>query len=154
MISGTVPKYLLAGLAIREVLSFWTGHTYDFEIWVRLGIYMQHLVTPYTTLPYVLGLSFAAYALTGSISYPPFSAFIFAGIYKLYLSTGIASRFLYYFLLKQPMVLSDLGAGLVLARIAFDHLGVYRAYSAWKPWWCFLSRLVVSMDWWSFDRIR
>ncbi len=84
---------------------------------------MQHLGNPYTTLPYVQGLSFAPYPLTGSISYPPLSAFIFASIYKLYLSTGITSRFLYYFLLKQPMVISDLAAGLFLARIGLRSVG-------------------------------
>src|SRR2546425_740355 len=153
MISGTVPKYLLAGLAIREVLSFWTGHTYDFEIWVRFGVYMQHLGNPYTTLPYVLGLSFAPSPLTGSISYPPFSAFIFAGIYKLYLSTGIASRFLYYFLLKQPMVLSDLGAGLVLARIALQALGDEPARRVLKIWMLFPYAIIVSSVWGALDPI-
>jgi hypothetical protein len=152
-ISGTVPKYLLAGLVIREVLSFWTGHTYDFEIWVRLGLYMQHLGNPYTTLPYVQGLSFAPYPLTGSISYPPFSAFIFAGIYRLYLSTGVTSRFLYYFLLKQPMVLSDLAAGLVLAQIALHSLGNESARRIFKIWMLFPYAIIVSSVWGALDPI-
>jgi hypothetical protein len=153
MISGTVPKYLLAGLVVRELLSFWTGHTYDFEIWVRLGFYMQHLGNPYTTLPYVQGLSFAPYPLTGSISYPPLSAFIFASIYKLYLSTGIASRFLYYFLLKQPMVLSDLAAGLVLAKIALHSLGGESARRIFKIWMLFPYAIIVSSVWGALDPI-
>jgi hypothetical protein len=153
MISGTVPKYLLAGLIIREMLSFWTGHTYDFEIWVRLGFYMQHLGNPYTTLPYVQGLSFAPYPLTGSISYPPLSAFIFASIYKLYLSTGVSSRFLYYSLLKQPMVLSDLAAGLVLARIALHSLGHQSARRIFKIWMLFPYAIVVSSLWGALDPI-
>lgn len=146
-------KYLLVGFLIREVLSFWTGHTYDFEIWVRLGFYMQHLGDPYTTLPYVQGLSFAPYPLTGSISYPPFSAFIFASIYKLYLSTGITSRFLYYFLLKQPIVLSDLAAGLLLARIALRSLGVEHAKAIFKIWMLFPYGIVVSSVWGALDPI-
>jgi hypothetical protein len=146
-------KYLLVGLVIREVLSFWTGHTYDFEIWVRLGFYMQHLGNPYTTLPYVQGLSFAPYPLTGSISYPPLSAFIFASIYKLYLSTGVTSRFLYYFLLKQPMVLSDLAAGLLLARIALHSLGDEHARRIFKIWMLFPYAIVVSSVWGALDPI-
>jgi hypothetical protein len=152
-ISGTVTKYLFVGLVIREVLSFWTGHTYDFEIWVRLGFYMQHLGNPYTTLPYVQGLSFAPYPLTGSISYPPLSAFIFASIYKLYLSTGVTSRFLYYFLLKQPMVLSDLAAGLFLARIALHSLGGELARRIFKIWMLFPYAIIVASVWGALDPI-
>jgi len=105
------------GLAIRELLAPWTGHPYDFEIWTRLGFYMQNLVNPYGRLPYVQGLSFSPYATTGSISYPPFSAFIFALTYRLYALLGEPSRFLYYFLLKQPMVWADIGSAVVLAKI-------------------------------------
>jgi hypothetical protein len=152
-ISGAVTKYLFVGLVIREVLSFWTGHTYDFEIWVRLGFYMQHLGNPYTTLPYVQGLSFAPYPLTGSISYPPLSAFIFAGIYKLYLSTGSTSRFLYYFLLKQPMVISDLAVGLFLARIARHSLGDEPARRIFKIWMLFPYAIIVSSVWGALDPI-
>jgi hypothetical protein len=148
-----VTKYLFVGLVIREALSFWTGHTYDFEIWVRLGFYMQHLGNPYTTLPYVQGLSFAPYPLTGSISYPPLSAFIFAGIYKLYLSTGVTSRFVYYFLLKQPMVLSDLASGLFLARIALHSLGDEPARRIFKIWMLFPYAIIVSSVWGALDPI-
>jgi len=150
-ISGSVIKYLLVGLVIREALSLWTGHSYDFEIWVRLGVYMQRLGNPYTTLPYVQGLSFTPYSVTGSISYPPFSAFIFAGVYRIYLSTGIPSRFLYYFLLKQPMVLSDLATGLVLARIALHSLGDQPARRVFKIWMLFPYAIVVSSLWGALD---
>jgi hypothetical protein len=146
-----VKKYLLVGLLIREGLSFWTGHPYDFEIWVRLGFYMQHLGNPYTTLLEVPGLSFTPYYVTGSISYLPLSAFIFASIYRLYLSTGITSRFLYYFLLKQPMVLSDLAVGLVLARIALRSLGNERARGVLKIWMFFPYAIIVSSVWGALD---
>jgi hypothetical protein len=148
---GSVKKYLLVGLLVREGVSFWTGHPYDFEIWVRLGFYMQHLGNPYTTLPYVQGLSFTPYSVTGSISYLPLPAFIFAGIYRLYLSTGIVSRFLYYFLLKQPMVLSDVAVGLVLARIALHSLGSERARGVLKIWMLFPYAIIVSSVWGALD---
>ncbi len=114
---------------------------------------MQHLGTPYTTLPYVQGLSFAPYPVTGSISYPPLSAFIFAGVYKLYLSTGIPSRFLYYFLLKQPMVVSDFATGLVLARIALDSLGNESARRILKIWMLFPYGIIISSVWGALDPI-
>lgn len=114
---------------------------------------MQHLGNPYTTLPYVEGLSFAPSALTGSISYPPLSAFMFAGIYKLYLLTGVTSRFLYYFLLKQPMVISDLATGVLLARIALPSLGDEPARRIFKIWMLFPFAIVVSSVWGALDPI-
>ena len=114
---------------------------------------MQHLGNPYTTLPYVQGLSFAPYPLTGSISYPPLSAFMFAGIFKLYFLTGVKSRFLYYFLLKQPMVLSDLAAGFLLARIALPSLGDEHARWIFKIWMLFPYAIVVSSVWGALDPI-
>jgi hypothetical protein len=152
-ILGPAKKYVFVGLLVREAFSFWTGHPYDFEIWVRLGFYMQHFGNPYTTLPYVQGLSFTPYSVTGSISYPPLSAFIFAGIYKLYLSAGIPTRFLYYFLLKQPMVLSDLAVGLVLARITVHSLGDEPARRVLKIWMYFPFAIIVSSIWGALDPI-
>ena len=78
---------------------------------------MQNLINPYGKLAYVPGLSFAPYGTMGSISYPPFSAFIFAIIFRIYSLLGEPSRFLYYFMLKQPMVFADVGAAAVLAKI-------------------------------------
>lgn len=114
---------------------------------------MQHLGNPYTTLPYVEGLSFAPSALTGSISYPPLSAFMFAGIYRLYLLTGVTSRFLYYFLLKQPMVISDLATGVLLARIALPSLGDESARRIFKIWTLFPYAILVSSVWGALDPI-
>ena len=114
---------------------------------------MQHLGNPYTTLPYVQGLSFAPYPMVGSISYPPLSAFMFAGIYKLYLVTGVTSRFFYYFLLKQPMVLSDLAAGFLLSRIALPSLGDEHARWILKIWMLFPYAIVVSSVWGALDPI-
>ena len=114
---------------------------------------MQNLGNPYTTLPFVQNLSFAPYPLTGSISYPPLSAFIFAGIYKLYLSTGITSRFLYYFLLKQPMVMSDLATGVFLARVALRSLGSEPASRIFKIWMVFPYAIIVSSVWGALDPI-
>jgi hypothetical protein len=141
------------GLAIREFLAPWTGHPYDFEIWTRLGFYMQNFVNPYGRLPYVQGLSFSPYATTGSISYPPFSAFIFALTYRLYALLGEPSRFLYYFLLKQPMVWADIGSAVVLAKIILLSGDARSARTAFLVWLYFPLGIIISSMWGQLDPI-
>ncbi|MDG6940225.1 MAG: hypothetical protein JRN39_07485 [Nitrososphaerota archaeon] len=102
---------LVAGLLIREAFSFWTGHPFDFELWVRLGYGVAHGLDPYSALPPAPGLSFADdFSPQGGsavIGYLPFWPFVAAGAYLLYLAVGAGDRFVYYFLLKQPIILSD-----------------------------------------------
>ena len=153
-VSGRLPlRHLLLGLIIRELLAPWTGHPYDFEIWVRLGFYMQNLGNPYRILGYVPGLSFAPYATIGSISYPPFSAFIFAVIYRLYLFLGEPSRFLYYFLLKQPMVLADVGVALVLVKMLVFSGNAGLAKRAYLAWLYFPLGIIISSIWGQLDSL-
>jgi hypothetical protein len=144
-------RHLAIGLIIRELLAPWTGHPYDFEIWTRLGYYMQTLSNPYTVLPYVPGLSFAPFARTGSISYPPFSAFIFGLIYRAYFLLGSPSRFLYYFLLKQPMVFADIGVAIVLARTIQLTGDTRQAKTAFLVWLYLPLGIVVSSIWGQLD---
>ncbi len=146
-------RHIALGLAIRELLAPWTGHPYDFEIWTRLGFYMQNLANPYRTLPYVQGLSFSPSAIVGSISYPPFSAFIFALSYRLYTLLGEPSRFLYYFLLKQPMVWADIGAAVVLAKIILLSGDARSARTALLVWLYFPLGIVISSMWGQLDPI-
>ena len=42
---------LIVGLLIREAFSFWTGHPFDFELWVRTGFWVTHGLSPYGVLP-------------------------------------------------------------------------------------------------------
>jgi len=144
-------RHIALGLVIRELLAPWTGHPYDFEVWIRLGFYMQSLGNPYRTLPYVQGLSFFPNATTGSISYPPLSAFIFAATYKLYTLLGDPSRFLYYFLLKQPMVWADVGAAVVLARIILLSGDAKSARTAFLVWIYFPLGIIISSMWGQLD---
>src|SRR5206468_12504221 len=39
---------LLLGLLVREAFSFWTGHPYDFELWIRNGYFVSQGATPYS----------------------------------------------------------------------------------------------------------
>ena len=138
-------------MAIREILAPITGHVGDFERWVRLGVYMQNLGDPYTGLKYYPGVSFAPQHLLGSISYPPLSAFIFALTYRLYILLGEPSRYLYYFLLKQPMVLSDLGAAVLLARIILLSKSPASARIGFLIWLYFPLGILVSSVWGALD---
>jgi len=144
-------KHITLALVIRELIAPWTGHPYDFEIWTRLGFYMQNLSNPYTTLPYVSGLSFAPSPTTGSISYPPFSAFIFALTYRLYLLLGAPSRFVYYFLLKQPMIFADIGIALAIGKIILLSGQTRSARLATLIWLYFPLGLIISSVWGQLD---
>jgi hypothetical protein len=107
-------RIILAGLLIREAFSFWTGHPFDFELWVRTGFWVDHGVSPYSILPEVPGLSFAnIYSPLGesTVGYLPFWPLLLGGIYKLYTIVGFGNRFVYYFLIKQPLILGDMFLG-------------------------------------------
>ncbi|MDG6926260.1 MAG: hypothetical protein JRN09_06865 [Nitrososphaerota archaeon] len=110
---------LVAGIAIREVFSFWTGHPFDFELWVRTGFWVAHGVSPYGVLGPVPGLSFSyIFSASGesTIAYLPFWPLLLGGIYDLYSLVGGGDRFVYYFLLKQPEILGDVLLGYFISR--------------------------------------
>jgi len=110
---------LFAGLILREFLSFWTGHPYDFEVWVRVGHYVAQGSNPYTYLYYIEGISFAPYEALLSIGYPPLWALICGLMYSMYyISSGSLSQspLVYYFLIKQPVILGDLLVGIIFCR--------------------------------------
>ena len=144
-------KPLLLGLAIRELLAPWTGHPFDFEIWVRLGAYIQTGASPYSILPYYQGISFAPYSVMTSISYPPLSALIFGAIFDLYRTLGSPSGFLYYFLLKQPLVISDLLISVLLFRLISLKGETGRARKVAILWIFLPFTIIVSSMWGALD---
>jgi hypothetical protein len=146
-------KHVLLGILVREILAPFTGHPYDLEVWARLGVYMQSLRNPYIGFPYYPGISFNPSHLTGSISYPPLSAFVFGLTFLLYSLLGEPSRFLYYFLLKQPMVFSDIGCAIVLARIVGLSRAAPRARTAFLIWTYFPLAVITSSLWGALDPI-
>jgi hypothetical protein len=146
-------KPLLVGLVIRELIAPWTGHPFDFEIWVRLGVFLQSGGNPYSLLPYVPKLSFAPYPLMTSISYPPLPAFIFAATYRLYELLGSPSPFVYYFLLKQPMVVSDLLVGVLLFKLISLKSDPAKARRVAVLWIAFPFGIIVSSMWGALDPI-
>ena len=144
---------LLVGLAIREALAPWTGHPFDFEIWVRLGVFALSGANPYSLLPYIPHLSFAPYSLMTSISYPPFPAFLFAATYGVYQLVGSPSAFLYYFLLKQPMVISDLLVAVLLFHLISLKGDAKLAQKIARLWIYLPLAIIVSAMWGALDPV-
>lgn len=146
---------IMIGFIIREVFSFWTGHPFDFELWVRLGYYTTHLQDPYGFLPSVPGLSFTnifSSSAGATIGYLPFWPFVTAAMYLIYSLIGIQNRFIYYFLLKQPIIICDLLVAYYL------YIYVKRRNSSISLWvlrfWLFSPYpLIISGIWGMFDSV-
>lgn len=146
---------ILVGTIIREAFSFWTGHPFDFELWVRLGYYTYRGVDPYGVLPSVPGLSFAnvfSPSSTATVGYFAFWPLVEAAMYGLYTIVGLGDRFVYYFLLKQPAILGDIALAYLL------YLFVKAEDPARAPWalkaWVFLPfSIIISGIWGMFDSL-
>ena len=110
---------LIAGLVLREVFSPWTGHPFDFELWVRTGYWVAQGVSPYGVISSAPGLTFASGyspSAESTVAYLPFWPLLLAGIYKLYALVGFGDRFVYYFLIKQPIILGDVLLGYAIMK--------------------------------------
>ncbi|MDV3292801.1 MAG: hypothetical protein LYZ70_00850 [Nitrososphaerales archaeon] len=146
---------ILVATAIREAFSFWTGHPFDFELWVRLGYYTYRGVDPYGVLPSVPGLSFAnvfSSSSTATIGYFAFWPFVEAAMYALYNLIGAGDRFVYYFLLKQPAIVGDvLLAYMIYLLVNKDN--PTRASWSMKVWAFMPLTIIISGIWGIFDSL-
>jgi hypothetical protein len=151
-----VRNLILSGLAIREAFSFWTGHPFDFEIWVRTGYWVARGVNPYGVLPSVSHLSFSSSVFSGSgtstIAYLPLWPLLLAGLYNLYALIGFDNPLLYYFLLKQPSIIGDVLLG---CAIFFFVRKWNPKDSEWamKIWLFFPFTIILSGLWGMFDSL-
>ena len=153
----TAAASLLFGLLIREIFSFWTGHPFDFELWVRLGYAMVHGGDPYNSLPAVAGLSFAnIYSVqnTATIAYLPFWPIITGVMYTVYSVVGFGNRFAYYFLLKQPVIFGDISLAYLLYLYILSKTSKQgRAIWALRLWAFSPFTVLISGIWGMFDSI-
>ena len=144
---------LVLGVVVREAFSFWTGHPFDFEIWVRTGYWVVRGYSPYAPLPYAPGVSFAndfGGIFHAAIGYLPFWPLLLAGIYELYSGVGFGDRFVYYFLLKQPVIFADV----LLAFALFVYVKRHNPDLAPKvlALWLFSPvTIIISAIWGTFD---
>lgn len=145
---------LSAGLLLREAFSFWTGHPYDFESWVRTGYQVSLGANPYNGfLPAVPGVSFAYTSQEiSSAAYPPFWPLILGGLYRLWDIVGGGNRFVLYFLLKQPVILADVLSAFFLYQLAWRWTSDERTAIGVLLFWSFFSyAIIVSAIWGQFD---
>jgi hypothetical protein len=153
----TVASLLLAALAVREAFSFWTGHPYDFEVWVRTGYVVAHGQNPYVAFwPAAPGVTFAyANATLPSAAYLPFWALITGGSYDAYAAVGGGNRFVYYFFLKQGPILADVATAYVLYRLVRQATGDQRLATRTLALWAFFPYpIVITAIWGQFDSIE
>ncbi len=144
---------VLAGALIREILAPFTGHPFDFEIWLRLGYYVSMGEDPYKSTFPIANLSMPGSGYLPSIGYPPIWPLLLAGIYKLYAFIGYNNRFFYYFLLKQPMVISDIIDSLLIYKILLPISGRTRAFRASGFWLLSPFTIIISSVWGMFDQM-
>ncbi|HEV2165667.1 MAG TPA: hypothetical protein VGS23_01610 [Thermoplasmata archaeon] len=153
---GSLGALLLVGLLIRESLCFWTGHPYDFEIWIRTGSIVAHGANPYGSLaPPVPGASFSyPDQLLPLAAYPPPWSVLLGMLFWLWERVGGGDRFVLYLLLKQAPILGDLGSAVLLYRLAERWTGVRSTARSVAAFWLLSPyTIVVSAVWGQFDSL-
>lgn len=147
---------MLAGLALREAFSFWTGNPYDLEVWIRTGGVVASGVNPYVSFwPPIPGVSFAFLTSTlPSAAYLPFWPALMGELYRLWEAIGGGNRFVLYFLLKQPPIFGDvLTAVLLYALVERWTRSPSSALAALASWSFFPYAIIISAIWGQFDSL-
>jgi hypothetical protein len=90
-------------VAIRTVLSPFTGHPYDLGIWLEIGQYVARGSSPYS--PQI------------HLGYPPLWGFWCGVSYTISSALWPGNEFLYIFLIKFPILLADLAIVWMLLRL-------------------------------------
>ncbi len=153
--SGLASQILLAGLLLREAFSFWTGHPFDFEIWIRTGHAVSLGENPYAYWPPIPGVSIAYYNQSlPAAAYPPFYPLLLGGLYRLWDAVGGGNRFVLYFLLKQPPILGDVATAYLLHRVAAVWSRKSETALAALSFWSFFPyAIIISAIWGQFDSL-
>ncbi len=151
--STSIALPLILGTALRELFAPFTGHPFDFELWIRIGYYVSRGGDPYVATAPVPNLSFPGATFMTWIGYPPTWAFFQAAIYKFYSLLGVSDRFVYYFLIKQPMIIGDILCGYLIYRIVSDFSGSQSGKSAFLFWMFCPLTILISSVWGMFDQI-
>jgi hypothetical protein len=150
-----VRTFLALAILVREVFSFWTGHPYDFELWVRTGYWVARGVNPYGYIYPAPGLSFISNIGAGgnpTVAYLPFWPLLLGGLYKFYALLGSPGALVYYFILKQPIILCDVLLGYFLYRY-LERRGSDKAVFVLKVWLFSPFNIILSGIWGMFDAI-
>lgn len=145
----------LVGLVLREAFSFWTGSTYDSEVWIRNAYYVAHGVSPYSLMNPIPGLSFAYLnQALPSVGYLPLWSMLLAAIYDFFVLLPGYNRFVFYFLIKQPPILGDVILGRLLSKATSRWGGTPEAAQRVLTFWMlFPYPILVSAVWGQFDAL-
>jgi hypothetical protein len=147
---------LIAGLLVREAFSFWTGHPFDFESWIRTGYVVSHGQNPYAAFwPPVPGVSFSYLNTTLTpAAYLPFWPVVLGELYRAWELVGGGNRFVLYFFLKQPGILADVASAYVLFRLGERWSGETGPAFALLTFWSFFPyAIIITAVWGQFDSI-
>jgi hypothetical protein len=151
-----VRTLLIMGVVVREAFSFWTGHPFDFEIWVRAGYWVARGYNPYSPLPFAPGVSFAndfgGPNLSPIVGYLPLWPVLLAGLYGIYALLGSPNPDVYYFLIKQPIIAADVLLAYSLYRYV-QRRGSERSSFVLKLWLFSPYNILLSGIWGMFDAI-
>jgi hypothetical protein len=155
-LSSTAVKLLVGGLLLREAFSFWTGHPFDFEVWVRTGYVVAQGKNPYLSFwPPAPGVSFAYLSsnLTPA-AYLPFWSALLGLLYRSWESVGGGNRFVLYFFLKQPGIWADVGSAFLIYRLVDRWTGRPAAALGALSFWSFFPySITITAIWGQFDSI-
>ncbi|HTT34769.1 MAG TPA: hypothetical protein VMH78_02730 [Thermoplasmata archaeon] len=148
-------RAVVLGLLIREGFSFWTGHPYDFEVWIRTGHAVAAGTNPYAFWPSIPGVSISYIGVPlPSAAYLPFWPLVTGGLYRLWEAVGGGNRFVLYFLLKQPPILGDTATALLLYRAVVAWRGdAATALRAVRGWSFFPYAILIGAVWGQFDSL-
>ncbi len=150
----TPGRLLLLGLLFREAFSFWTGHPWDMEVWIRNAYNVSNGLDPYRYMNPVPGLSFAYLQpppMT-SVGYLPLWPLLLASLFRLWSVLPGSNRFVLYFLLKQPSVLGDVLLGYLIFRAVARWGGSPGAARGTLAFWMlFPYAILVTSIWGMFD---
>jgi uncharacterized membrane protein len=110
---GLFRTLILAGLLVRLSLCFWTGHPWDFEVFIRVGYYVANGSSLFGIFPlesyHNKGLGQPIFPYVTGLGYLPAWGLYTAFAYKIY-SFFPVSPFFYYFMLKLAPILGDLAS--------------------------------------------
>jgi len=146
---------VVLGLLVREFFSFWTGHPYDLEVWVRTGYWVVRGVNPYGVLPFAPGVSFevdVGAGGTATVAYLPFWPVLVGALYDVYRLLGSPDPLLYYSLIKQPIIVCDILLAYLLYRY-LEKRGSESASFVLKVWLFSPFSIILSSMWGMFDAI-
>ncbi|MEM3700982.1 MAG: hypothetical protein QXL57_09010 [Candidatus Bathyarchaeia archaeon] len=109
--SNMFKAFILTGLLVRLVFSFWTGHPWDFEVFIRVGYHVANGSNLFGTFSsesyYTKGLGQPIFSSVTGLGYLPAWGLYTAFAYRIY-SLLLLSPFLYYFMLKLAPIIGDL----------------------------------------------